>query len=513
MNPEYALLLVAGYFALLMIIGYITGRKADQESFFIGNRKSPWFLVAFGMIGASLSGVTFMSVPGQVTGIPCDLAGVGCEELGLEAKASSGFYYMQVVFGYLVGYLFIATVLMPIYYRMNLTSIYTYLERRFGFWSYKTGALFFLLSRIIGASLRIFLVVLVLQKFILGIEPFNFPFWATVLITIALIYLYTYKAGIKTIVWTDSLQTAFMIVAIILSIVFMMDGLDMSIKEVSASIKDSGIGKMFFFEASDTKFFFKQFLGGALIATVMTGLDQDMMQKNLSCRSLPDAQKNIFTFSIILVIVNFIILVMGALFFLYAVKNNINSPGRTDEWFATIAMHHLPAAAGVTFLIGLIAAAFSSADSALTSLTTSFCVDFLDMEKKEKPNAKRVRNIVHICFALILFVVVCVTYLWIDRSVISQLFIAAGVTYGPILALFMFGIFTKLGLKDRFVLPIGLFFPTLCFLIFLYSKDLLNGYQVNFAEILALNGLLTFIGLLVISKKSDKNLEIDNGRP
>lgn len=488
MSANLILLCVVLYFGLLMLISWLTSRGSTDQSFFIGNRRSPWFLVAFGMIGASLSGVTFMSVPGEVGG--------------------KSFYYMQTVMGYLLGYFVIATVLLPLYYRLGLTSIYTYLNGRFGPKSYKTGAFFFLLSRIIGASFRIYLVVIVLQDFVFGVDPFHLPFWVTVLITITLIYLYTFRAGIKTIVWTDSLQTLFMLVAVGLSIFFLMKGLNFNVGDLKGELNATGLGKIFFWDASSPMFFWKQFLGGALIAIVMTGLDQDMMQKNLSCKNLKDAQKNMASFSVILFFVNFLILVLGALFMIYAAKNQITAPERTDQWFATIALNHLPVAAGITFIIGLIAAAFSSADSALTSLTTSFCIDFLGFEKSnlsDKEKTKR-RKLAHVLFAIVLYEVVCLFYIGNNRSVISQIFVAASITYGPILALFAMGILTNFKLRDRFVPIVSFIIPTLSFLLWLNSKSVLGGYQISFAEILALNGLLTFLGYCLLIRGREKKL-------
>lgn len=482
MNPFVVVSFIAGYFLLLVLISYFTTKGADNnDAFFIGSKQSSWYLVAFGMIGASLSGVTFISIPGWV--------GV------------SGFSYMQVVFGYFFGYVIIATVLMPLYYRMQLTSIYTYLEERFGFYAYKTGASFFLLSRIVGASFRLFLVASVLQLLIF--DAWNIPFFVTVAITILLIWLYTNKGGIKTIVWTDSFQTLFMLIAVGISIYSISSALDLSFLGLIAEIKSSSYSQIFFFEqVNDDRHFVKQFLSGIFIAIVMTGLDQDMMQKNLSCKNIGDAQKNMFSFSVVLIFVNLIFLVLGALLFIYAQKMNIAIPEKTDHLFPIIATQHLSVFAGIFFILGLIAAAYSSADSALTSLTTSVCVDFLDIQKKE--NGKKIRKQVHVLVSIVLFGVILIFNALNDESVISSLFKAAGYTYGPLLGLYSFGLLLKYKVKDYLVPFVCILAPIVSFLINLNSETLFNGYKFGF-EILIVNGLLTFLGLLMISKKTEKN--------
>jgi len=482
MNPFVVVSFIAGYFLLLVLISYFTTKGADNnDAFFIGSKQSSWYLVAFGMIGASLSGVTFISIPGWV--------GV------------SGFSYMQVVFGYFFGYVIIATVLMPLYYRMQLTSIYTYLEERFGFYAYKTGASFFLLSRVVGASFRLFLVASVLQLLIF--DAWNIPFFVTVAITILLIWLYTNKGGIKTIVWTDSFQTLFMLIAVGISIYSISSALDLSFLGLIAEIKSSSYSQIFFFEqVNDDRHFVKQFLSGIFIAIVMTGLDQDMMQKNLSCKNIGDAQKNMFSFSVVLIFVNLIFLVLGALLFIYAQKMNIAIPEKTDHLFPIIATQHLSVFAGIFFILGLIAAAYSSADSALTSLTTSVCVDFLDIQKKE--NGKKIRKQVHVLVSIVLFGVILIFNALNDESVISSLFKAAGYTYGPLLGLYSFGLLLKYKVKDYLVPFVCILAPIVSFLINLNSETLFNGYKFGF-EILIVNGLLTFLGLLMISKKTEKN--------
>ncbi len=504
LTPSFILTMVLGYFALLMVVSYLTGKEADNADFFLANRQSPWYLVAFGMIGASLSGVTFISIPGVV--------GAG--------KANMDFSYMQMVFGYLVGYLVIATVLMPIYYKLNLTSIYGYLEKRFGTMSYKTGAGFFLLSRTIGASFRLYLVAIVLQKFVM--DSFGAPFWVTVLLTIFLIWIYTFRGGIKTIVWTDTLQTFCMLAAVGLTVVAIASNLGVGITEIPSLVSGSEYSQMFFFEGgwNDPNNFFKQFISGAFIALVMTGLDQDMMQKNLSCRTLGDAQKNMFWFSIILVFANLLFLSLGALLYMYANKNGIEIPAKTDQLFPTIALQYLSPAVGIFFVLGLIAAAYSSADSALTSLTTSFCVDFLGFEKEEKDvetdggatvldkpkkkvlihtkDRKQTRFLVHISFSALLFLVIMAFWFVNDDAVITQVFLAAGFTYGPLLGLFAFGILTKRKIKDHLVLGICLAAPILSFFLNKYSDVLFSGLKFGFL-ILLVNGFLTFLGLYLIS--------------
>lgn len=483
MNPITVILFILGYFALLMLISHFTSKEANNDAFFIGGHKSHWYLVAFGMIGASLSGVTFISVPGWV--------------------GSSQFSYMQMVMGYFVGYTVIALVLMPLYYRLNLTSIYTYLEERFGYYSYKTGAGFFLLSRTIGAAFRLFLVAQVLQYLVFDkmtiYDDVHVPFFVTVAITILLIWLYTFKGGIKTIVWTDSLQTLFMLVAVGVSIYYISSALNLSFSGLIDEVSDSEYSQVFFFDDwNDRKHFIKQFFSGAFLAIVMTGLDQDMMQKNLSCANIKDGQKNMFSFSIVLIFVNFIFLALGALLFVYANKNGIAIPAKTDNLFPEIATQHLNTAAGIFFILGLVAAAYSSADSALTALTTSVCIDFLDIKNKEESLKIKLRKRVHVIVSFVLFLVILIFDVINDESVISSLFKAAGYTYGPLLGLYAFGLILKRKVRDNLVPIICLASPILCFILNVYSKEIFNGHQFGF-EILIYNGALTFLGLLLIS--------------
>ncbi len=479
MSPTYIILLIAGYFGLLILVSYFTGKKTDNDTFFKGNKSSPWYVVAFGMIGASLSGVTFISVPGWIE--------------------ASQFSYMQVVLGYIVGYFVIGTVLLPLYYKLNLTSIYTYLEERFGNYAYKTGASFFLISRVVGASFRLYLVANVLQ--IILFDELGISFWQTVTITVLLIWLYTFKSGIKTIVWTDTFQTLFMLIAVGVAIYFVSDELGIESGNILGYVLDSDLSKTFFFDDFKSgDYFWKQFISGAFIAIVMTGLDQDMMQKNLTCRSLKDAQKNMFWFTIVLTIVNFVFLSLGLLLTVYAQQNGIDA--HKDDLFPLLAKNYLGAGVFVFFLIGLIAAAYSSADSALTALTTSFSIDILNIEKKQtKEKQIKIRKQIHILISIVLiFVIVAFKYIIKDESVIAKLFVFAGYTYGPLLGLYAFGLFTKLKVKDTLVPVIAILSPILSYIISINSLKWF-GFEFNFF-ILILNGLLTFIGLLMISSKS-----------
>ncbi|MFK7952608.1 MAG: sodium:solute symporter [Ekhidna sp.] len=475
MSPYFVGAIILGYFLLLIAISWVTSRNSQSNDFYTANRNSKWYLVAFGMIGASLSGVTFISVPGEV--------------------ANSNFHYFQVVLGYLVGYFVIARVLLPIYYKLNLVSIYTYLEQRFGFWSYKSGAFFFLLSRIIGASFRLFLVAGVLQ--IAFFDAFNLPFWVSVLTTILLIWLYTFRGGIKTIVWTDALQTAFMLVAVVVSILFIKDELSWTWVELSNNVFEDSRSTIFNWEWESGRNFFKQFFAGAFIAIVMTGLDQDMMQKNLTCKNIGEAQKNIFWFCVVLVVVNFLFLSLGVLLYQYAEISSIALPKRSDSLFPMLAVNNFSIIGTATFLLGITAAAYSSADSALTALTTSFCVDFLGFKQENYAEKKRLRMSVHMGFSIVLFFVILIFKAINDDSVINSVFTAAGYTYGPLLGMFAFGIATKWKLKDKLVPIVCLASPVLSYIINLNSEALMNGYKFGF-EILILNGLITFIGLVLI---------------
>jgi Na+/proline symporter len=469
------------YTLLLFVVSLFTSRKADNQSFFIGNKKSPWFVVAYGMIGASLSGVTFISIPGWV--------------------GTTHFTYFVIVLGYVLGYLVISTVLLPLYYKLNLTSIYTYLEQRFGKSAYTTGAVFFLLSRIIGASFRMFLVISVLQIFVF--DHFGIPFWLTVVLFMVLIQLYTMRGGIKTIVWTDTLQTTFMIIAVIVSIVLIIQNMQTDFATILKTVWNSELSEIVVTDVNSKQNFFKLLLSGMFITIVMTGLDQDMMQKNLSCRNLKDARKNMTTLSLILVPVNLIFLFLGAVLFLYAAHFNIEVPASSDQLFPAIAFNHLGIFAGIVFIIGLISAAYSSADSALTALTTSFSIDILKLDKKYRNDEnllKSKRQLVHVGMAIVIIFVIVLFEIINNQAVISQLFTFAGYTYGPLLGLYAFGLFTKIQVHDNWIPFIAIVAPVLSWLLSRYSESLFNGYQIGF-ELLIANGIFTFLGLLAFRKK------------
>jgi len=488
MSPLSILILIGSYFSILILISYLTSKEDSNDVFFRANKQSPWYIVAFGMIGASLSGVTFISVPGWIEG--------------------SQFSYFQVVLGYMFGYLIVAYVLLPLYYKHNVTSIYEYLLTRFGVVSHKTGAFFFFISRVIGAAFRLFLVAIVLQQFVF--EAWNIPFEITVIISILLIWVYTNKGGIKTIIWTDTLQTLFMLLAVGLSIYFINDNLGWSFSEFLASEELKNYDKIFvtenFFERSH---FVKSFIGGMFITICMTGLDQDMMQKNLTCKSLKDAQKNMVSFSIVLVIATFLFMLLGALLYIYAKKNNIEVPlmdgkPRTDLLFPEIALNSgLGITLAITFMLGLIAAAYSSADSALTSLTTSFCVDFMNINDKPKALQKRLRKRVHIAMSILLVLVIIIFKYVLTSNVIDSLLTVAGYTYGPLLGLFAFGIFTKYSIKDKYVWIVAIVSAILIAIIGSIPPEKIGGYTLGY-ELLPINGLITFIGLLLIRAKISK---------
>ncbi len=482
MQPTLILLCFVIYTTLIFVISRITSRRSNNETYFLGNRASPWYVVAYGMIGASLSGVTFMSVPGLV--------------------GDEGFSYMVLVLGYVLGYVVIAFILLPLYYKLNLTSIYTYLDNRFGMSSYKTGSFYFIISRLIGSSFRMFLVVHVLQLFVF--DRWGVPFAATVGVFMLLILLYTYKGGIKTIVWTDTLQTTFMLTAVIITIFLISSEMGKGIPELVGTIKAEGYTKMFVLDIRDPRFFIKQFLAGMFITITMTGLDQDMMQKNLSCRKLSDAQKNMISFGGILIFVNLMFLFLGGVLYTYAGDVGLGIPENTDDLFPTIAIQYLGIAAGITFLFGLISAAYSSADGTLTALTTAFCIDFLGLKRKpgiSEQRIKKTRYLVHTIFAFIMFAIIVGYRAINDVALISQLFTIAGYTYGPLLGLFTFGLFSKRRAKDRFVPIICILSPVVCYILSTFSEQLFWGYQFGF-ELLLLNGALTFAGLMVISGNS-----------
>lgn len=496
MQPVTILAFFISYFIVLFALSTYMSRKdgSSNASFFKANKQSPWYLVAFGMIGTALSGVTFISVPGEVG-----------------AEAGQQFKYFQFVIGNAIGFIIVATVLLPLYYRMNLTSIYGYIEQRLGYYSYKTASFIFLLSRTIGSAFRLYLVVIVLQHFVF--DFFKIPFAFTVLLSLGLIFAYTYKGGLKTIILTDTLQTFFLVGSVFFTIYFICNHLNLGIVDAFETVKNSSYSKIFFFENFMTnKFHFaKQILGGMFVTITMVGLDQDLMQKNLSCKNIKEAQKNMFTFTGIFVVINLFFLSVGALLYLYATKNGIEVPTelvngksitRTDYLFPEIAFNHFSLVPAVVFLLGLTAATFATTDSALTALTTSFCIDFLGMEKKQETKATiKTRHLVHLAFSFILFLVIILFKSINDQSVVTMIFVLASYTYGPLLGLFSFGLLVKnKDVKDKFV-------PYICFLsplaTFLISKNstVLFGNYVFDNELIIVNGLITFIGLLIISKR------------
>ena len=484
-SPSFILTLILCYFLILLVISFFTSKKDDNNTFFTANKSSPWYLVAFGMVGASLSGVTFISVPGWV--------------------GSSGFTYFQVVMGYLIGYFFVAFILLPVYYNYKLTSIYEYLKIRFGKNSHIVGASSFFVSRVLGASFRLFLVAIVMQQFIF--DAWAVPFEITVVISILLIWIYTQRGGIKTIVWTDTLQTLLMIVSVSVTLIFILKSLQWNFNDFLISDEFDSYNKIFVFDDFLVRNnFFKHFIGGIFITICMTGLDQDMMQKNLTCKNLKEAQKNMVVFSFVLVIVTLLFLFVGALIYIYSQKNNIQIPlmdgiPKTDLLFPEVALNgDLGIFVGITFILGLIAAAYSSADSALTSLTTSFSIDFLKLEKKSKKNQKRIRKIVHVLMSLLLVIVVVIFKYFLERNVIDGLLTIASYTYGPLLGLFSFGIFTPYKINDRYVWLIVLLSILSVFFIANLDKEVLFGYEFGY-ELLPINGLITFLGLILISRK------------
>ena len=481
MSPYILFSFVIGYFILLLVVAYFTSRNSNNDSFFIGNRKSNWMLVAFGMIGTSLSGITFVSVPGAV----------GKESFG----------YFQIVIGYLIGYLGIAYVLLPLYYRLNLTSIYNYLYQRFGIRSYKTGASFFILSRILGATARLYLVVRILQDSILS--SFGIPFWATTVIILVMILLYTFEGGVKTIVWTDTLQTTCMLVGLVVCVIYILSQLHLNFSGGMNALADKGYTKIFVTDPDSKLFFIKQILAGAFITVTMTGLDQEMMQKNISVKNLKDSQKNIITFSVILVLVNFLFLLLGGLLFLFAGQHGITETG--DKLFPAVAMQHLPKFITIIFIIALISALFPSADGAITALTSSFCIDILGMQRNmvwSDAQKKKTRQWVHLTFAGI-FLVFVMIFKWANnQSMIGVILKVAGYTYGPLLGLFSFGILTKRLLNDKLVPVIAIASPLICFFLDKYQHILFGSFQIGL-ELLIINGCITFLGLLMISSPNE----------
>lgn len=481
------LVVFIAYTLLILLVAHLTSRKTSNSTFFTGNRKSPWFVVAYGMIGASLSGVTFMSVPGGVY--------------------SGQFTYFGIVLGYIIGYAVIAFLLLPLYYKLNLTSIYSYLEIKFGKSSEKTGALLFIISRLVGSAIRMYLVVFVLYEFVF--KAWGIPFWVPAMIFIVLILVYTFNGGIKTVVWTDTLQTTFLILAALMTVVIILKNLNISFAELMSISTERGYTKLFETEWSHSKFFVKQILSGAFITITMTGLDQDMMQKNLTCKSLRDAQKNVLTSSFFFVVVNVLFMSLGAALIYYAQETGLQLPTNAngvvvnDKIFPTVAFS-LDKLTSIVFMIGLIAAGYSSADGTLTALTTTFCFDFLHFDKNDKISEEqktRYRKFIHIGFALLYLLVIIMFRPFHNESLIDKIFEIAGYTYGPLLGLYSFGLFVKNRKpNDKYVPIVAIASPIISYILNLYSKEIFFGYQFGF-EILIVNGLLTFVSLMLISKK------------
>ncbi|QQL50956.1 sodium:solute symporter [Mucilaginibacter ginkgonis] len=486
MSPAVLLLFIIGYFVVLVAISFLTaGKSSDNDTFFVANRNSKWYLVAFGMIGTALSGVTFISVPGKVG-----------------APTGDQFAYFQFVLGNAAGFIVVCTVLLPLYYRLRLTSIYGYIESALGLWSYKTAAGIFLISRTIGSAFRLYLVVIILQKFIF--DSYHVPFAVTVLICLALIWSYTYKGGLKTIIITDSLQTLFLVASVFLSIFFICRSLNLDVVSAFETVKNSNYSKIFFFnEFVISKFHFtKQFLGGMFITIAMVGLDQDLMQKNLSLKNIGEAQKNMFSFTAIFVVINIFFLSVGALLYIYAVKNGI-TVAKTDYLYPTIALNYLGTAPAVVFMLGLTAATFATTDSALTALTTSFCVDFLNFNKRADSNSKQAiatRHYVHVAFSGLMFLTIVFFNTINNDAVVSAIFKVASYTYGPLLGLYSFGLLmNSRQVNDKLVPFICLISPAICYFLSTESARLFGGYVFD-NELIIVNGLITFAGLLATSK-------------
>lgn len=479
----YILIIIAVYFSALLLISYfVSKRHSDNEAFFLGNRQSPWFVVAIAMIGTSISGVTFISVPGMV--------------------GTFDMTYMQMVFGFFVGYLIIAYVLLPLYYRLNLTTIYGYLEQRFGLYSYKTGSSFFILSKIIGAAARLYLVAMILQTLVFN--QWNIPFTVTVTGIILLIWAYTFRSGIKTIIWTDMLQTSCLVLGVILIIWQVATKMDMGLPQVVEAVGNSEHSRIFILDDWYSKQnFFKQFFSGVFITIVMTGLDQDMMQKNLTCKSLKDAQKNMVTYGFAFTPVNFLFLSLGVLLLIFASQFNISLPENSDQILPMLATEYLGLPVLIFFTIGIIAAAFSSADSALTALTTTVCVDLLNIKRNDAEKAKKTRKIVHVLVSLAFLIVILIIDSVRQDNILDTIYKVASYTYGPLLGLFFFGLFTKFNVRDKLVPIVCIMAPVVSYCIeyLLLHKF---GYKVGY-EILLFNGLLTIFGLFVFCQKNTSN--------
>ncbi|MBI2275368.1 MAG: sodium:solute symporter [Bacteroidetes bacterium] len=485
MSPLLLFSFVIAYFLILLGVAWYTGKNSTNDSFFIGNKSSNWMLVAFGMVGTSLSGVTFVSVPGAV--------------------AKESFAYFQITLGYLLGYLVIAYVLLPLYYKLNLTSIYNYLHNRLGFTSYKTGAGFFILSRILGATARLYLVVNILQEAILN--SFHVPFWATTLIILVMILLYTYEGGVKTIVWTDTLQTTCMLLGLIICVVYILSNMNMGFAESLQAMGEKGYSKIFFTDPNSKLFFVKQILAGAFITVTMTGMDQEMMQKNISVKTLKDSQKNVISMSIVLMVVILIFLFLGGLLYLYATQLNLDVTG--DKLFPAIALQHMPPFVSVIFIIALISALFPSADGAITALTSTFCIDIIGMQRRNDltdAQKKKMRQRVHLSFAAI-FLLFVMMFKWInDSSMIGVILKVATFTYGPLLGLFTFGILLKRKVNDKLVPFVCIASPIICFFLDRFQKQIFGSFELGL-ELLIINGLITFTGLWLISKPAEETIQ------
>lgn len=476
MTTGLVLTVLLAYFGLLIIVSFFTGKKADNETFFTANRTSPWYLVAFGMIGASLSGVTFISIPGEV--------------------GSSHWTYLPVVLGNCIGYVVIAVVLLPLFYKLNLVSIYSWLGTRFGENARLTGSFFFIISQLVGASFRLFLVVGVLQLAVF--DSMGIPFAATVFITIGLVWVYTFRGGIKTIVWTDALQTIFMLISVVLTIVVICRSMGFDFGAMVSTVRESDLSRTFDFDWRSGHNAVKQFLAGIAITVSLNGLDQNMMQKNLTCRTLKACRTNMFSFSGLFLIANVLFLMLGALLYIYAAENGITLPEKTDDVFAYLSLNHFGLVAGLFFLLGITAAAYSSVDSSLTALTTSFSIDFLKIDPRDA-GQKRRRILVHLSFSVLMCLVIILFRELNNSSVVNTLLKAVGYTYGPILALFTFGLVTRYQVKPRLLPVVCLLSPVISYIINCNSEQWLWGYRFGF-EILLLNGLICFVGLGMIKK-------------
>ena len=484
MSVSIIITTIVAYIALLFTVAYLSGRRADNEGFFVGNRSSSWWMVMFAMVGAAMSGVTFVSVPGMV--------------------ATSGFSYFQMALGFMAGYFVIAFVLIPLFYRMKLVSIYGYLEERFGGGAYKTGAWFFFISKLLGASVRLFLICVVLQ--LLLFEPYDIPFWINAAITVALVLLYTFQGGVKSLIWTDSLKTACLVLSIVLSIYFVVDRLDMSLSDLVSTVRENSNSRIFYFDdINDRRYFFKQFLAGLFSVIAMTGLDQDMMQRSLSCKNYRDSQKNMVVSTFLQTLMIFILLVLGVILYTFAEQMGIALLAGTDNMFPTVATSpQMPIIVGVLFILGLVSSTYSSAGSALTALTTSFTIDVLEGAKRfEEEKLTKVRKRVHIAMAVAMFVVICTLHHLGSSNVIDAVYTLASYTYGPILGLFAFGIFTKWNVRGKYVGILAVIAPTICYILQHNSEHWFGGYKFSY-ELLLVNALITFIGLLMLIKRDIK---------